>query len=398
MEYRVPFNRPVMVGRELQYITEAVNRGNLAGDGHFTTSCSRLLEQRFGALKVLMTPSGTASLELACMLAELGGGDEVLLPSFTFVSTANAVVRTGARPVFVDIRRDTMNLDEELLEPAITPRTRAIIPVHYAGNACQMDRILAIARKHDLVVIEDAAQAVNSFYRGKALGTLGDLGAYSFHETKNYMCGEGGALCINTPRYLERAHVLRDKGTNRQRFLRGEVDKYTWVAVGSSFLPNELSCAFLYAQLEMLDAISRRREELYESYRRELSYLESEDRVRLPVVQDGCIGNHHIFFLLLADSDERDRLIDHLRRHGIQSVFHYVPLHDSPMGKSLGYRRGDLPVTEEYSGRLLRLPLYYAMTVEEQAAVIGEIKRFFRSRRAAAKPMTVAQTSQAGVS
>lgn len=379
MEFRIPFNRPFIAGRELYYIAQAVTYGNLAGDGHYTQQCSKVLQERFSVAKVLMTPSCTAGLELACMLVELGPGDEVILPSFTFVSTANAVVRTGAMPVFVDVRPDTLNLDENLIEGAITPKTKAILAVHYAGVSCEMSRILEVARKHGLVVLEDAAQGVNSFYDGKALGSLGELGTYSFHETKNYICGEGGALCVNDAEYLERAEILRDKGTNRQKFLRGEIDKYTWVDVGSSFIPSELSAAFLFGQLEQLDPISERRRKIYKFYRRHLKPLEAEGRLRLPVIPEDCTSNYHMFYLLLPDAQTRNKLLEHLRSKGIQAVFHYVPLHSSPMGNRFGYKAGDLPVTEQSSERLLRLPFYHDITEEEQLLVVEEVRAFLSS-------------------
>ncbi len=376
----IPFNKPFIVGKELFYIAQAVTFGNIAGDGHFTQQCGRLLEKRFGIGKVLLTPSCTAALEMAAMLCDLGPGDEVILPSFTFVSTANAVVRLGARPVFVDIRPDTLNMDENAIEKAITPHTRAVFPVHYAGVGCEMDEIMAIAARHGLRVLEDAAQGVNAFYKGRALGTLGALGAYSFHETKNYICGEGGALCVNDPALVERAEIIRDKGTNRKQFFRGAVDKYTWVDVGSSYVPSEICSAFLYAQLELLDAISERRRQVYQTYQRELRPLEEEGVLRLPRLPPECASNFHLFYILLADTAERDALMAHLRRQGILAVFHYVPLHSSPMGQKFGYRAGQLPVTEEMSGRLLRLPLYYELTEEEQGRVVGAVRDFFAGR------------------
>jgi dTDP-4-amino-4,6-dideoxygalactose transaminase len=376
----IPFNRPFIVGKELCYIEQAVSYGNIAGDGHFTQQCARLLEQRFGIHKVLLTPSCTAALEMAAQLCDLGPGDEVILPSFTFVSTANAVVRLGARPVFVDIRADTLNMDEDAVEQAVTPHTRAIFPVHYAGVGCEMDVILATAARHGLRVLEDAAQGVNAFYRGKALGSIGALGAYSFHETKNYICGEGGALCVNDPALVERAEIIRDKGTNRKQFFRGAVDKYTWVDVGSSYVPSEICSAFLYAQLEHLDAITQRRRAIYETYERELRPLEDEGLLRLPRLPEECTTNYHLFYILLADSATRDALMAHLRQRGILAVFHYVPLHSSPMGQKFGYRAGQLPVTEELSGRLLRLPFYYGLTEEEQGRVVGGVRDFFAAK------------------
>lgn len=382
MPQPIPFNKPFIVGKELFYIAQAVTYGNIAGDGHFTRRCCQLLEERFGIHRVLMTPSCTAALEMAAMLCDLGPGDEVLLPSFTFVSTANAVVRLGARPVFVDVRPDTLNLDENRVEQAITARTRALVPVHYAGVGCAMEPLLDLAGKHSLRVIEDAAQGVSSTYQGRSLGSLGDLGAFSFHETKNFICGEGGALCINDPKLVARAEILRDKGTNRRQFFRGEVDKYTWVDVGSSYVPSEICCAFLYAQLEMMTTITARRGSLYHCYREHFQELETEGLLRLPHVPPECQANFHIFYVLLPDADTRNELMAHLKQNGILAVFHYIPLHTSPMGQRFGYREGDLPITEDVSGRLLRLPLYYDMTEEEQLRVVEQLTLFLKQRHA----------------
>ena len=373
MEKTIPFNKPFIAGKELYYIAQAVTMGNLAGDGYFTQQCSRLFEQRFGIHKVLMTPSCTAALEMAAILCDFGPGDEVILPSYTFVSAANALVRVGAKPVFVDVRQDTLNIDENLIEAAITNKTKAIFPVHYAGIACEMDRIMAIASKHKLLVIEDAAQGVGAYYNGRALGSIGHLGTYSFHETKNYICGEGGALCINDPQFIKRAEIIRDKGTNRGQFFRGEVDKYTWVDIGSSYVPSEIACAFLYAQLEMMDAIAERRETIYKQYRKLLKPLEAEGFLSLPHIPEDCESNYHMFYILLPDMETRDALMAHLKECNIGSVFHYIPLHSSPMGRTFGYREGDLPLTEQLSGRLLRLPFYYEMTEEEQVYVVKRI-------------------------
>jgi dTDP-4-amino-4,6-dideoxygalactose transaminase len=372
----IPFNKPFIVGKELYYIAQAVTRGNIGGDGYFTQACSRLLEERFGISRILLTPSCTAALETAAILADLGPGDEAILPSFTFVSTANAVARLGARPVFVDICPETLNIDDSKIESAINDRTKAILPVHYAGVACRMDRIMQIARDHGLKVIEDAAQGVNAFHKGRALGSIGDLGAFSFHETKNFICGEGGALCVNDLDLLSRAEILRDKGTNRKQFFRGQVDKYTWVDVGSSYVPSEICSAFLYAQLEMMDEITEVRRGRFEFYREQLEPLEQQGLLRLPRVPAECSGNHHLFYIILASQDARDGLIEHLRRHQILAVFHYVPLHSSPMGLHYGYREGDLPVTEDLSRRLLRLPLYHEITEEEQKRVVGQVQRY----------------------
>lgn len=374
----IPFNKPFIAGKELYYVAQAVTLGNIGGDGHFTRACSRLMENEFGVHKILLTPSCTAALEMAAMLCDLGPGDEVILPSYTFVSTANAIVRLGATPRFVDIRPDTLNLDDSLVEDAITPKTKAIFPVHYAGVSCEMDRLMTIARAYNLAVVEDAAQGVNARYNGRALGSIGTLGAYSFHETKNYICGEGGALCLNTPELVERAEIIRDKGTNRKQFFRGQVDKYTWVDVGSSYVPSEICSAFLYAQLEMLEAISKRRQLLYERYRERLKPLEEDGLLRLPIVPEECESNYHLFYLLLPDRQTRDGLMAHLKEKGILAVFHYIPLHTAPMGRKFGYAEGDLPVTEELSGRLLRLPLYYEITEQEQARVVSEVVAFCR--------------------
>jgi dTDP-4-amino-4,6-dideoxygalactose transaminase len=373
---RIPFNKPCIVGQELSYVAQAIALGNIGADGVFTQKCSRLLERRLGIHKVLLVPSCTAALEIAAMLLDIGPGDEVILPSFTFVSTANAFVRLGAKPVFVDVRPDTLNIDDAMIEDAITRHTRAICPVHYAGVGCDMDRIMTIARRYGISVIEDAAQGVNAFYNGRALGSIGRLGCFSFHETKNYICGEGGALCINDPELVERAEIIRHKGTNRKQFLRGEVDKYTWVDLGSNYALSELSSAFLYAQLEMLDEISERRRAIHEYYRLRLEPLAADDLLRLLEVPDECQTNYHLSGILLRDRRTRDALMSHLKERGILAVFHYIPLHSSPMGQRFGYRPGDLPVTEEMSGRLLRLPAYYTLTESDQSEVMAAIREF----------------------
>lgn len=377
MESRIPFNKPFIAGKELYYIAQAVASGCIAGDGNFTQQCARLLEDRFGIHKVLLTPSCTAALEMAAILCDVGPGDEVIMPSYTFVSTANAFVRLGARPVFVDIRPDTLNIDDSLIEAAITPKTKVICPVHYAGVGCEMDRIMTIARKHNLRVVEDAAQGVNARYNGAPLGAIGDLGTYSFHETKNFICGEGGALCLNSPEMVERAEIIRDKGANRKQFLQGLVDKYTWVDIGSSYVPSEICSAFLYAQLEMMDAINERRRKHYQFYRRHLKPLEADGLLRLPRIPEECESNSHLFWIILADTAIRDALMAHLKAQAIHSVFHYVPLHSSPVGRTFGYSEGDLPVTEQLSGSLLRLPLFYEVTEEEQLRVVRAIQSFF---------------------
>jgi dTDP-4-amino-4,6-dideoxygalactose transaminase len=381
MSPKIPFNKLFSAGKELHYIAQAVVSGSIGGDGHFTQECERLLKERFGIHHVLLTPSCTAALEMAAMLCRLGPGDEVLLPSFTFVSTANAIVRLGARPVFVDIRPDTLNINDTLIEDALSPRTKAIWPVHYAGVGCKMDRILTIAEKYKLLVVEDAAQGVNAHYDGRALGALGHMGAYSFHETKNYVCGEGGALCINAPEFVERAEIIRDKGTNRKQFLRGQVDKYTWVEVGSSYIPSEIAAAFLYAQLELLDPIREHRRKIYLNYVQLLEPLEAEGLLRLPRIPAECSSNYHLMYILLPNLKMRNGLLAYLNRQGIQATFHYVPLHSSPMGAKFGYREGKLPVTEELSGRLLRLPFYHGITADEQSAVVRAIAQFLHHGR-----------------
>lgn len=375
----IPFNKPFIAGKELYYIAQAVTLGNVAGDGYFTKQCSRLMEERFRIHKVLLTPSCTAALEMAALLCDLQPGDEVIMPSFTFVSTANAVVRLGAKPVFVDIRPDTLNIDDALIEDAITPRTKAIFPVHYAGVACEMDRIMTIARKYNLLVVEDAAQGVNAFYNGRALGSIGHLGCYSFHETKNYICGEGGALCINDPDLLERAEIIRDKGTNRSRFFRGLVDKYTWVDVGSSYVPSEIASAFLWGQLELLETIADRRRKIYECYLKELAPMEERRLLRLPRIPDECTSNYHLFYVLLNSPEDRNSLLSHLRALGIHAVFHYIPLHSSPMGVRFGGKESDLPHTEELSRRLLRLPFYFDITGDEQRRVTDALCTFLNA-------------------
>lgn len=375
----IPFNKPFFAGKELHYIAQAVTLGNISGDGDFARRCVEVMQQRFQVHKILLTPSCTAALELSAMLLELQPGDEVIMPSYTFVSTANAFARMGAKPVFVDIRPDTLNMDERLVEEAITEKTKAIVPVHYAGVGCEMDLILTIADKYGLRVIEDAAQGVNAQYQNQYLGSLGDLGCYSFHETKNFICGEGGAICLNSEEFVDRAHVLRDKGTNRQAFFQGLVDKYTWCDIGSSFVLSELNCAFLYAQLEMFDEINQKRQQIYELYRQSLQPLEEAQLLRMPRIPEDCVSNHHMFYILLPSKTVRDGLLAHLKQQQISAVFHYIPLHSSPVGQTWGFQQGDLPVTEHCAECLLRLPFYYELTPEEQLRVISEIEIFLTS-------------------
>lgn len=377
---QIPFNKPYLAGKELYYIAQAVLSGHTSGDGAFTRRCQSFMENRFGAEKVLLTHSCTAALEMAALLCEIEPGDEVILPSFTFVSTANAFFLRGARFAFVDILKDTLNIDHTRIEEAITERTKVIVPVHYAGIGCDMDAIMKIARKHDLLVVEDAAQGVNAKYRDKFLGTIGDLGTYSFHETKNCICGEGGAILINNPRFAERAEVIRDKGTDRGRFLRGEVSKYTWVGAGSSFLPSDILAAFLCAQLENIDTINKRRCELFDYYYRALMPLANDGELRLPYVSSDVGSNSHLFYIILKDESTRNTLIEYLKNAGIMAVFHYVPLHLSPVGREMGYRDGQLPMTESLSGRLLRLPFYFDMTHGDLQRVVEAIKQFFAAR------------------
>jgi len=382
MKPEIAFHKPFLSGNELSYIAQTVSRREIGADGVFTQRCAQLLRERLGVPAVFILNSCTAALEMAATLCELGEGDEVILPSFTFAATANAVLRAGARPVFVDIRPDTLNIDENLVEPAITRRTKAIFPIHYAGVACEMDRLMAIACRYGLRVVEDAAHAVNAFYRGRALGTIGDFGAYSFHSTKNYTSGEGGALCVRLPEKVERAEIIRDKGTDRSRFLRGEVARYSWVDLGGSYLPSEISCAFLCAQLEAMGRIKELRRRIFDDYYLYLSEFEEKGCLRLPRVPQDCDTNYHLFYILLPEKAVRDRLLKYFRQKGIQAHFHYTPLHSSPMGRTLGYSCGDFPLTEELSGRLLRLPLYPDLRPEEQVRIVDCLRSFFRKARA----------------
>jgi len=374
-EKPIPFNWPYMTGKELYYIAEAHFNGCLAGDGPFTKRCHSWLEERSGCAKALLTHSCTAALEMAALLLDIRPGDEVILPSYTFVSTANAFVLRGAVPVFVDIRADTLNLDERLIEAAITPRTRVIVPVHYAGVACEMDTIMAIAARHGLKVVEDAAQGVMASYKGRALGSIGDLGAYSFHETKNVISGEGGALLVNDPDLALRAEIIREKGTDRSRFFRGEVDKYTWQEVGSSFLPGELIAAFLWAQLEEADRITRQRVASWQYYHEILQPLEDKGLLRRPVIPAACVHNAHMYYVLLSPGIDRHAVLDEFRRHSISSVFHYVPLHSSPAGIKYGRTHGELAITASVSESLIRLPLWVGLSTAQQDRVVRHLSR-----------------------
>ena len=372
----IPFNRASFEGNEQAYMAEAVANGHISGDGPFTRKCHALLQQELGVRKALLTTSCTHALEMAALLLQIEPGDEVIVPSFTFVSTVNAFVLHGFRPVFIDIRPDTLNMDEAHLERLITPRTRAIVCVHYGGVGCKMDAIMEIAERHGIAVVEDNAHGLFARYKGKYLGTFGRLATQSFHETKNFTCGEGGALLINDPQYIERAEIIREKGTNRSRFFRGQVDKYTWVDIGSSYLPSDILAAFLYAQLEACDRIQAKRRRIWEYYHANLDGWAKEHSVRLPIIPDHCEQAYHMFYLLLPSLEERQGLIAHLKARGILAVFHYLPLHLSPMGRRFGGRPGDCPIAEHISDRLLRLPFYNNLTDDEQERVVTAIKYF----------------------
>ena len=373
----ISFNVPPCTGNEMKYIEQAIASHKICGDGSFTKKCNAWLEQRFDAKKVLLTTSGSTALDMAALLCGLEPGDEVILPSFTFSSTANSFVLAGAKLVFVDIRPDTMNIDEALIERAITDKTKVICVMHYAGIACEMDTIMDIARRHKLLVVEDAAQGVMASYKGKALGTIGDFGCYSFHETKNYSMGEGGAVVINNPDYIEQAEILREKGTNRAKFFRGQVDKYTWVDFGDSYLPSELNAAYLWAQLEMADEINNDRLHSWHEYDAAFKPLEAEGKLVLPTVPEGCAHNAHMYYIKCKDLTERTALIRFLKERDILAVFHYVPLHSAPAGERFGRFDGEDKYTTAESDRLLRLPMYYGLTAEDRGRVIAAVKEFY---------------------
>lgn len=373
----ISFNKPPYIGTELQYIEEAIQSRKISGDGIFTKHCSEKLQNMTGSVKVLLTTSCTHATEMAALLAGIQPGDEVIMPSYTFVSTADAFVLRGAKPVFVDIRKDTMNLDESLIEPAITDKTKAIVPVHYAGVSCEMDTIMDIAQRHHLRVIEDAAQGITSTYKGKALGTIGDFGCYSFHETKNLSMGEGGAILIRDEENIELAEIIREKGTNRSKFFRGQIDKYSWVEAGSSYLPSELNAAYLWAQLLDIDKIQSDRMRSWNRYYKLLKPLADAERIELPFIPEDCVHNAHMFYIKVKDLDERTRLIAFLKSRGITSVFHYVPLHSAPAGVRYGEFHGEDRYTTKESERLARLPLYYGMTDQDVDMVVETIKAFW---------------------
>lgn len=374
----ISFNVPPCTGNELKYISEAVAAHKICGDGQFTKRCNEWMEKRFDANKVMLTTSGSTALDMAFELCELRPGDEVILPSYTFSSTANAAVLCGARLVFADIRPDTMNIDEKRIEAAITDRTKIICCVHYAGIACEMDTIMDIAHRHGLMVIEDAAQGVMSTYKGRALGTIGDFGCYSFHETKNYSMGEGGAIVINSPKFNEKAEILREKGTNRSKFYRGQVDKYTWVDFGDSYLPSELNAAYLWAQLEMADKINEDRRGSWNAYYESLKPIADEGKIELPVIPKGCVHNGHMFYIKAKDLQERTALISFLKARGITAVFHYVPLHSAPAGYKFGRFDGEDVYTTKESEKLLRLPMYYGLKKEDIKLVVQAVQDFYR--------------------
>lgn len=375
---RIPFNNPVIVGKEMEYITQAISSGHISGDGLFTKKVSSLLENELGVPKALLTTSCTHALEMEAILLDIQPGDEVIIPDFTFVSTVNAFVLRGARPVFLDIRLDTLNLDETILEAAITPKTKAVVPVHYAGVGCEMDSIMEIANQHGIPVVEDNAHGLFGKYKGKYLGTFGVMAAQSFHETKNFTCGEGGALLINDSRFIERAEIIREKGTNRSRFFRGQVDKYTWVDIGSSFLPSDILAAFLYGQLEQREKIQLHRRNVWGTYQVGLVDWAATHNVRLPVVPDYCDQAYHMFYMLLPNLETRQRFLAHMREREINSVFHYLPLHLSDQGRNFGGYPGQFPVTERISDQLVRLPLHNGLTGSEQEQIMEAILDFPR--------------------
>lgn len=376
----ISFNVPPFTGKELEYMKEAIDAQKICGDGQFTKKCNQWIEEKTGTRKALLTTSCTHATELAALLAGVKAGDEVIMPSFTFVSTADAFVLRGAVPVFVDIRPDTMNIDETKIEAAITEKTVGIVPVHYAGVSCEMDTIMEIARKHKLWVIEDAAQGIMSTYKGKALGTIGDFGCFSFHETKNYSMGEGGALLIRDEKYIEDAEIIREKGTNRSKFFRGQIDKYTWVNYGSSYLPSDMNAAYLYAQLEIAEEINQKRLACWNRYYENLKALEKAGKIMLPTIPEGCVHNAHMFYFKAKDLKERTEFIDFMKKKDVLTVFHYIPLHSAPAGLKYGRFAGVDEYTTKESERLVRLPMYYALSLDEVDYISDAVKEFYSVR------------------
>ena len=374
----ITFNKPPYAEKAMEYIQDCVKSQKICGDGAYTKKCSEWLEKKTGTAKCLLTTSCTHATELAALLLpDIGPGDEVIMPAFTFVSTADAFVLRGATPVFVDIRPDTMNIDEKLIEDAVTDRTKAIVPVHYAGVSCEMDAIMEIAGRHGLAVVEDAAQGIMSTYKSKALGTIGDFGCFSFHETKNYSMGEGGALLIRDPKDVEEAEIIREKGTNRSKYYRGQVDKYTWINYGSSYLPSDMNAAYLYAQLEIAEEINNARLSIWRQCYENLKPLAEENRIQLPTVPEGCVHNGHMFYIKTADIEERTKLIDYLKENGIHAVFHYIPLHTAPAGRKFGRFHGEDRHTTRESERLLRLPMYYGLSEDEVEYICSHVRKFY---------------------
>jgi dTDP-4-amino-4,6-dideoxygalactose transaminase len=374
----INFNVPPFTGKEMDYIREAVENQKICGDGPFTKKCNEWIENYTGSKKCLLTTSCTHATELAALLVDIKEGDEVIMPAYTFVSTADAFVLRGAKVVFVDIRPDTMNIDEKKIEEAVTPRTRAIVPVHYAGVSCEMDEIMAIARRHNLMVIEDAAQGIMATYKGQALGAIGDFGCYSFHETKNLSMGEGGALLIKDERYIEEAEIIREKGTNRSKFYRGQIDKYTWVNYGSSYLPSDMNAAYLWAQLELADKITKARQARWEQYNTLLQPLKDRGIIELPFIPEGCVHNAHMYYIKTKDINERSRFIDFMKQNGIWTVFHYIPLHTAPAGLRFGCFHGEDVYTTKESERLVRLPMFYSLKESEVDYIVDKVKEFYR--------------------
>lgn len=373
----IKFNVPPVTGKELEYITEAINNEKICGDGVFTKKCNEWMEKKFNANKVLLTTSCTHATEMAALLLDIQPGDEVIMPAYTFVSTADAFVMRGATAVFVDIRPDTMNIDENLIEDAITEKTKAIVPVHYAGVSCEMDTIMVIAKQHNLAVVEDAAQGVMATYKGKALGTIGDFGCYSFHETKNYSMGEGGAILIRNEKYIEPAEIIREKGTNRSKFFRGQIDKYTWVEAGSSYLPSDMNAAYLWAQLEMAEEINKKRIGIWNAYYSNLKELADKGYIELPYIPEYCTHNAHMFYIKAKNIEERTRLIDYLKKKEVMAVFHYIPLHTAPAGQKYGRFVGKDKYTTSESEKLVRLPLYYGLELSQVNYISDCIKEFY---------------------